>query len=242
MRYLKVELKRALLAPAFWLAVIGFLAILVYCNADILKTLADELKKAEDLDMTEVILSAVRSHTALFAIPILATVPFSCSILDDLSSHFIKSLFTRVSKLRYAVTKTAAVALAAGLTAMLGVVLYAVSIYGIIAFIDEAPTVTCANILSTILQSLIYFAYFAMWGVFGAICGMLTDSKCVTYCAPFILYYVLVIIKSRYLHTFDAIDPRLWSCSATGIATIVMLAAAMCIGAVLVMRRRIKIV
>ncbi len=242
MRYLKVELKRALLAPAFWLAVIGFSAILVYCNAEILKALADELKKAEDLDLTVVILSAVRSHTAMFAIPILATVPFSCSVLDDVSSHFIKSLFTRVSKCRYAVTKTASVALSAGLTAVFGIVLYAVSIYGIIAFIDEVPIITGEYIISIAEQCLIYFAYFAMWGVFGAVCGMLTDSKCVTYCAPFILYYVLVIIKSRYLHTLDAIDPRLWSGSATGIATIVMLAVIMCVGSIAAVRRRTNIV
>ncbi len=240
MRYFNVELKRAILSPTFLFAVLGFAAILVYYNAESIKELVNQLKYTSDFDMIKITTSAIRSETTLFAIPILATIPFSCGIIDDLSSHFIKELLTRVSKRHYAIVKTLAVAVSAGLTAVLGFLMYTVSIYFIFSIIDTAPIIERAYIISIIKQCGIYFAFFAMWGVLGAICGMLTDSKCVVYCAPFILYYILIIVKSRYLHTVDIIDPRLWSSSTIGVIIIVSLAVLICVGSVVTIRRHIE--
>lgn len=240
MRYIKVELKRAILSPAFFIAVIGMAAILVYCaNETIAKMLAGEFL-AEDVFISSLSLSSLRDEAAMFAIPIVAAIPFACGILDDISSHFIKELLTRTSKLNYTVAKIIAVLFSAGLAAVMSIFLFDVTIYIISALTVGSPLLNAEFCTGFLKQSGIYFIYFALWSVMGAVFGTLTDSKCVVYSAPFIFYYILIIIKDRYLYNFDAIDPRMWCRGTRGVITIAVLLAAVCLGLYATVRRRLN--
>lgn len=240
MRYTLVELKRAILSISFLLSVITMAIVMVYCvNETIIRILNNELP-VSDIKIAELCHSVLSSDTALFAIPIVATVPFSCSILDDISSHFVKELLVRVSKKNYACSKITALVISAGFTAVLSILLFETIMCILCIVSGEMPTLNADTLLLSIELMGKYFIFFAMWGLFGAILGTETDSKCVVYASPFILYYVLVIIKSRYLHTVDAIDPRLWCSGNSGVITVAVLLAVLYIFGYAMIRRRLK--
>lgn len=242
MRYTLVELKRAILSISFLLSVITIVMVMVYCvNETIIKILNNELP-ISDIKIAEICSSVLSSDTARFVIPIVATVPFSCSILDDISSHFVKELLVRVSKKHYAFSKTAALVISAGFTAVLSILLFETIICILCIASGEMPTLNTDTLLLSIELMGKYFIFFSMWGLFGAILGTEADSKCVVYASPFILYYILVIIKSRYLHTVDVIDPRLWCLGNSGVITVAVLLAVLCVFGYAMIRRRIKVV
>lgn len=242
MRYTWVEFKRAVLSLSFLLSAVAMAAVMIYCaNETVTQLFKNELMPS-DVMIGELCRSVLNSDTALFAIPIVATVPFSCCFLDDMSSHFVKELLTRVSKRNYTVSKTIALIMSAGFSAVLSIALFELTMYILCVAAGGVPAVDAAMLHLSITLMGKYFAFFALWAVCGALIGTGTDSKCVVYASPFIVYYLLIIIKSRYLHTVDAIDPRIWCSSTGGVITIVSLLTILGVSAYIMVRRRLKVV
>ena len=67
------------------------------------------------------LLSALCSKTVMFALPILCTLPYTSSLLDDLKSGYIKSILARCGKTEYIRSKGIAVCLSGGLALFIGI-------------------------------------------------------------------------------------------------------------------------
>ncbi|MEG0383004.1 MAG: hypothetical protein RR514_07350, partial [Christensenella sp.] len=59
-------------------------------------------------------------------------------------------------------------------------------------------------------RALLFFLAGALWSLVGGLFATVTMSKYMAYAAPFIFYYVLVILSQRYFTDLYVLNPQEW--------------------------------
>jgi hypothetical protein len=113
------------------------------------------------------------SDSSEILLPVIATIPFAVSFVDEVKSGFIKSYLSRTTRKKYIISKLIAAAFSGGLV-----------------------TLSFAG---------------GLWAMVGFVLASATMNRYIAYSAPFILYYVLVILHERYFPAFDFLSPNEWS-------------------------------
>lgn len=159
------------------------------------------------------ILDALSSDGMMLALPILAALPFTASVVEDVKSGFIKAYLPRASMKGYIAGKVMAGILSGGLVFVLGIF----AAYGLAALwfmpmeaAAEAGAELPARFLALMGHVLLYFCSGAFWSMMGMLFAALTESKYMAYASPFVFYYVLIILYERYFDTLYVLYPKEW--------------------------------
>ena len=161
----------------------------------------------------KLICDAVKTDAARFFVPILSTLPFAARYVEEIKSKYARSLLYRSSRAAYLAGKITACFASGGLVLVLGILLaYALS--AVVLIPVEAPLSNNAeptNWFQTLLPSLgLYFLSGGLWALVGMTASTWMESRYIAYAAPFVLYYVLIMLYERYFPTFYVLDPRAW--------------------------------
>ena len=159
------------------------------------------------------ICDAVKTDAARFFVPILSTLPFAARYVEEIKSKYARSLLYRSSRAAYLAGKITACFASGGLVLVLGILLaYALS--AVVLIPVEAPLSNNAeptNWFQTLLPSLgLYFLSGGLWALVGMTASTWMESRYIAYAAPFVLYYVLIMLYERYFPTLYVLDPRAW--------------------------------
>jgi ABC-type transport system involved in multi-copper enzyme maturation permease subunit len=210
MRQILGDLRRAIFSRSFLIAFGGMtlcLCIGVFSNA--LGVFRMEQPEVMYGYHNELLLSALSSDIILFAVPILAAIPYTTAFTDDVRSGYLKPYLTRTSVSRYILGKGLGAAISGGLALVLGILLAQgifllvfspIEVYGEWAVESRIPDI--------ILRLFLFFLSGAMWASVGLLASSLTQNVYLAYAAPFIFYYVLIILQERYFRTTFMLNPK----------------------------------
>lgn len=183
------------------------------------------------LDLADMLtIRTLTSDAVLLCVPIIAAIPFTTALVDDVKSGFIKHYLTRSKFSTYVISKIIACAVAGGLALCVGIIIGQFTISLAAAPIEQAP-VTVVNedemMGDEMMGDEMYFEFieepeplfgvknvipFFLSGMLWALVGMLMSTvmmnKYMAYASPFILYYVLVILAERYFRSIYVLNPQ----------------------------------
>jgi len=219
-----VELKRALTSREFRLAALGF--ALALCGAVIsvlLPIFQGHFTGRFDISFViNLMYSALSSNATLFLLPLFAAIPFTTSFLDDYKSTFYRSYLSRVSSKNYRQAKMFSTFLSGGLVLVAGIgaasILFCLLplFLGIVfpqyvpVHLLFAPEVQ-SDFIVLIQKIFLIFLSGCFWAMTGAIIATWTKNRYVAYAAPFIIYYLLTILYTRYIPAIKIINPQFWT-------------------------------
>lgn len=159
------------------------------------------------------ILQALSSDAFTLAFPILCTLPYAASFVDDMKSGFIKEYLPRTNIKNYLISKITACAASGGAVLAIGVAFaYAMSALTFTPMeaalkSGEVPVNYLAEIVGKVAICMFSGAF---WSVLGMTFAALTDSRFMAYASPFVMYYVLIILHERYFPNFFVLYPKEW--------------------------------
>jgi hypothetical protein len=207
------DIKRSLCSPGFLIATAGMVLAVALAS---LQSIFASLQGGSALPNgfhARLVLDALKSDWVTLALPVLCTLPYASSFVDDIKSGYIKQYLHRTSTARYIKGKVAACALSGGLALFAGIVLA----YGVASLVCApmelalGPSETAQPYFAELLTkaSVLFFSG-AFWSLTGFAAAALTMSRYMAYASPFVLYYVLIILHERYFEDFYAFYPKEW--------------------------------
>ena len=159
------------------------------------------------------IINAMSSNAMLFCVPIICTLPFTASYVDDLKSNFVRYYISRSSRGGYIAAKITGCAVSGGAVLVCGIFLAYLA--ATLIFVPmEAPLAEGTSRFALLPQILsqcgFVFLSGALWALVGMLISTMMESKYIAYASPFVIYYVLIILHERYLNSIFVIYPREW--------------------------------
>lgn len=158
-------------------------------------------------------LKACQSSVYRIALPVICMLPCSFSCVDEVKSGFIKEYLPRTGYRNYTVGKIFACILSGGLVPVCGAwIFYGLSTLVLIpreAVLAEGQTAEDYLARFLILCGLL-FLNGALWALAGMAAGMIGGNRYMACAAPFIIYYMLVILCERYLPKLYVLYPAVW--------------------------------
>lgn len=212
-RTLMANIKQSLFNIKF-LFVVTVIVILVFSSSyeSVFSVIENQPKIGSDFKIN-LLLRIITSDTMLFLLPIFSSLPFTTSFMDDIKSGFVKLYLPRTTRKQYVFSKLFACLVSGGLCYVIGIL----SSYLIMSLLlmPMETLVTEKTIIETLqgnLQGtlLLYFVSGAFWSVMGLTVATVTKSKYMAYAAPFIIYYILIILHERYFKYLYVIYPKEW--------------------------------
>ena len=213
MKTIRSAIKQAIFSKDF---LIGFIGVIVVVFVSSVSELIEALCVDELLPNAFhnfLIENALVSDAMTLALPIIAALPFTASLVNDIKSGFIKCYLHRTSRKNYITSKCIASCISGGLVLALGILTsYIISA---IAFITrEDPTskdISSKLFYAEFIKSIVLmFLSGAFWSLCGLTLATITGSKYMAYASPFIIYYVLIILYERYFDKFYVLYPKEW--------------------------------
>ena len=207
------DARRAVLSWRLLAAALAFGALLVLSE---IETIIAAVRSGDALAVGfhgQLVYDALSSDTALLALPILCTLPFSAMYIEDIKTGFIKLYISRSSRRGYVLGKLAGSLLSGGLVPVLGM-LAAYAVSTLVFMPVEAPPAEDAEAVTYFWDILSACGRFFLSGGFWAFLGMALssqmESRYIAYASPFVFYYLLVIIQERYFPFLYVINPKGW--------------------------------
>ena len=150
-------------------------------------------------------------------LPILATLPFSGSFIDDIKAKFVRFVIIRSNYNTYLLSRMLVCFSAGGLTILAGAMI-AWGIGAILFLPIERDIQGMGTIGTNGLLEVCFLLFMngGLWAVVGMTMSTIMESKYISYSSPFILYYLLVILYERYfpdawlLYPRNSLNPEIW--------------------------------
>ena len=159
-----------------------------------------------------VLQKALQSEAVYLMMPVICSLPFSAAFLEDISCGFIKSYLPRAGRGHYIAGKITAAGVSGGSAAVIGVTLY----YQMLRLL-LLPMEKAAGELEGLSYGkdvgrvcVLFFCAGMLFSLIGMLFSIVTSSKYMAYASAFVLEYVLIILRERYLKKLFVIDPREW--------------------------------
>jgi len=213
MRYLNSEVKQGFCNLNFLLALTGVVIIIALASMDGIISAFRTDTLLQYGYHASLILSALSLDAFTLALPILCTLPYTTSFVDDVKSGFIKEYLPRTNIKSYLISKIIACAASGGAVLAIGVAFaYAMSALTLMPM--EAalkPGEVSTNYLSQIVGKVAISMFSgALWSILGMTFAAITNSRFMAYASPFVVYYVLIILHERYFPDFFVLYPKEW--------------------------------
>ena len=214
MRNLITELRRTIFSKGFVAGIAGTVIVLCIGAYMDFKQLVSGagLQSGQHL---KTLLVSLTSKGMNMVLPVLAALPCTNGFVEDLNNGYIKSYLPRTGQRNYIISKATNALLSGAFTILVGIVL--TYLLFLLAFLhEETPAVPgTQSILGIVIEkSFMYALCGALWSLVGLALSTATVSTHMAYASPFILYYLLVILATRYLPGIDRINPQQWLTSS----------------------------
>lgn len=157
------------------------------------------------------VIDAIKSDIAISFLPIASAIPSAGSYIDDIKSKYVRFYLIRSSYKTYIIGRSIVCFLAGGLTILFGVLLAwctAAMIIMPLELNDDEEMIT--SIVNLIEICYLMFLNGGFWSIVGMAMSTVMESKYISYAAPFVLYYLLVIINERYFSDCSVFYPKTW--------------------------------
>ena len=210
MRQIWGDIRRAVFGRSFLIAFGGMvLCLCIGAFSDALSVFRMEEISVLYGYHRELLLETLGSDIILFAVPILAAIPYTTAFTDDVKTGYLKPYLTRTSVTRYILGKGIGAAFSGGLSLVFGM-LTALGIFFLVfsPFEVYGEYAVESKIPEIILRLVLFFFSGAVWASVGLLCSSLTQNVYLAYAAPFIFYYVLIILQERYFRTAFMLNPK----------------------------------
>lgn len=209
------NLKQAFFSPAALLSVLGTVIVLTMGTFEVILDGIRSLPRGllaygwhQPLLQT-----ACTSDVLLLALPILCTLPYTASYLDELRSGFIKESLPRSGFRPYIMGKLLSCVLSGGLCLVVGAALFRLLALILFSPLEMAlPEGTTPDpwLIPMLECFILLFVDGGFWSLVGMTMAAITGSKYMAYASPFIFYYVLVILYERYFKRLYIFNPKEW--------------------------------
>ena len=214
MRVFGVELKRAFWSPYFLIAFAGTVIACLIGGAGPAAVAGSANTVFGEISV-QTAYAAMYSDTFLMLVPILCTLPYTASFMEDVQSNYIRAYLPRSGKKPYLLSKTAATALSGGGALFAGLVCLL-----LIYSISFPPSGIESSGQINPDYSFTYSAYFLgaflilmggfVWTLTGGIAASALNNRYMAYALPFIAYYILSSFQARYFSSAFVLNPRQW--------------------------------
>ncbi len=154
--------------------------------------------------------SALASKGMLFLIPIVSVLPAGASYVRDSSGGFLKLYAVRISRVEYIQRKTFLIYAGGFLPFFLAGILAFFAGFLFLFPLERKGEVELALVFDS-LGMLLRICF--VGGIFAEISGVFAavfKNYYMAYGLPFVCYYLLIILKDRYLPDFYAMYPGEW--------------------------------
>ncbi len=205
--------RQSVCSARFWLGAVFIALVLFLSSAD---AVTEAFRSEEPLAYGyhgDFILKALDADALTICLPIVCALPYAASFVDDVKTGFLKLYIHRTSHRGYILGKAAGCLVSGGLGIVLGLWLA----YGVSAAVfapmegPPDPNVPAPEYAVTLLRNCgLIFLSGGFWSLFGMTMSALMASKYIAYAAPFIFYYVLIILCERYFTALYVVYPKAW--------------------------------
>ena len=207
------SMRQSVLTVRFALGVV-FIAAVVFLSS--MDAVTEAFRSEEPLAYGyhgDFILKALNADTITICLPIVCSLPYAASYVDDVKTNFIRLYISRTSNRGYILGKASGCLVSGGAVIVLGLWLA----YGISAVMftpmEGPPDSDAADpqYAMTLLRNCgLIFLSGGFWSLFGLAMSAAMESKYIAYAAPFIFYYVLIILCERYFTGLYVVYPKAW--------------------------------
>ena len=161
----------------------------------------------------DILIRTISSESVMFFSPILASLVMAGVYVDDLKTGYIKFFVVRVTRKSYIFARAIVCFLSGALVLSLGM-FGVISLSAIIVVCFEKTSIMLCigsyNMKKLTILLLFYFITGGLWSITGLVCSSLMESRFISYCSPFIVFYFLIILNERFFPTFNVISPKEW--------------------------------
>jgi hypothetical protein len=209
---LRSDIQRAVVSRGFLVGVLGMVVVIALSSGE---SLFGAFANSPQLPVgyhIQIVLSGLLSDTVVLAVPILCALPFTPAFVDDMQSGFIKQFLPRTGINAYIRGKLIACAISGGLVLFIGVLL--ASLVSTIVLTPMEATFDgeglAASFAPLLEKAALFFCSGMFWALVGFTVASVTKSRYMAYAAPFIVYYILIIVYERYFNAFYYLYPKEW--------------------------------
>ncbi len=209
---ISASVRQALTGRSFLLAVAAVIVLLLLSSVqDLMKALRETGLLEANLHHKS-IMESLRSETMIMALPIMAALPFTASVVNDFKSGFIKEYLPRTSANAYIAGKTIACIFSGGAVLIIGACLaYFLAALVLTPMEAAAEGIKLTDTLSELFSQLLLCGVSGgFWSIIGMLLATITSSRYMAYSSPFILYYVHIILYERYFDNLYVFYPKEW--------------------------------
>lgn len=155
------------------------------------------------------ILNSFKSGYFVSFIPIVAVLPFSGRYVDDVRNKFAMLFLIRTDYTTYLISHVVGCFLLGGAVVATGSLLaWFASILCFLPLEKWTGEPSESTVLIKVL--ILLFLNGGLWAVVGMAMSTVMESKYIAYCAPFVIYYLLVILHERYFLNNFLLYPGEW--------------------------------
>ncbi|MDR0948451.1 MAG: hypothetical protein LBM69_02895, partial [Lachnospiraceae bacterium] len=209
---IKSNIKQALYHKVFLLSVAGVSIAIFLSSLESVWNAFRLTTFTESGFHAKILLKSLQSDTICFVLPILCTLPYTASFIDETKSGYMKFYLIRTDTNHYIKGKLIGNALAGALTLFLGILFaYAVSLLVFLPMEATTPMGEYAVLFTKILEKSVLYAFSgALWATVGMTLAAITNSKYMAYASPFLIFYLFIILYERYFDTIYVLYPKEW--------------------------------
>lgn len=210
---IRSSIRQSVLTARFALGA-AFIALVIFLSS--LDAVTEAFRKEEPLDWGyhgDFVLQALDSDALTVCLPIVCALPYAASFVDDVKTGFLKLYLYRTTQRSYILGKAAGCIVSGGAVTVLGLWLA----YGLSAALFTPlegplePDAEAPRHAMTLLRGCgLIFLSGGFWSLFGMTMSALMTSRYIAYAAPFIFYYVLIILCERYFTSLYVVYPKAW--------------------------------
>ena len=210
MNTIKTDIKRAILSIPFLASCVTVvLAIMMGAGGKVLfpKNIEQGLYPFYHIQL---VLNALSSNIMLMVVPIICTIPYTSSFLDEYKSGYIKMYLLKTYKPDYVKAKILATGLSGGLVFVIGILTATFLASLVYRPMEIAAPEMVSPLLQIVTKALLYFVCGFLWSSVGMLLANISLSKYMAYASPFVIYYMMVILSERYFRNVYVINPKEW--------------------------------
>ena len=254
MRTIVSDFYRAILSKGFWTGIIGVVVAGFFgCFELLIAAFHGSIPEAAGAIPIQLAYTALSSDILLMAAPILCTFASTTAFVEEYQSKYVLFTLSRSGKKPYLLGKIFSSGLAGGLSLFIGILILC-GILGILFVsytlpdhgsynIDPALVITFGRFIQKAILFLIFGCFWALVGAAIATAGM---NRYLAFACPFIIYFVLRILKQRYFRDITLLDPQKWLTVEQGqgiyLMALFMGLITVCVGTIywILMKRRLN--
>lgn len=210
MRALWTNIRVSCSGLRFWLGIAGFA---IMGTAAVFEELVIAFRSRELLEAgfhLQLMGKMLSSPTMMLAVPVTAVIPSSARFTESLHSGFVRQSLPRSSYLRYTLGQVLACGLSGGIVMILGAGMCFILALLVFLPMEMAGAVPIQEGIVLLKTVGLFFLSGALWSLVGLWLSLATDSQYMAYAAPFILFYLLIILKERYFPSWFMFFPHDW--------------------------------